>query len=316
MRTFEIDFGKRGRLKCNVQTNWEEILSLVLRCGTKQKREVTRRSGVRREHRENLETNLKGSLGLKGLATFESAIHASTSEAITFEEIREVKDTFVFEAPKRGRRTVLTYQQKQVFHFEFEDDRWYHKNRWTLRVEKWLERYHDDSKVIDYDPQCGGKQVTTGDIDGNLVFVPTKGNLSMSLDYQAKGNEVSFPALKALVSDSVDNLPHATGQIPGELLSPHLIFLSDQKTEHITGKFLESKEVVLGLPGHEAETLPLERGYTYEMIRERCLPQDERIVSVAGTPTVFVDLSQEKDLFENEIGGTQGIQFNMTKVGW
>jgi hypothetical protein len=220
MNTFVIVQDGRATLSCTIEDRWDEILLRPLACGQKFKREITRKVGVTREDREQLEASVKSSLGLEGLARLESHITATTGQTITFEEVTEVKDTMEVEAPKCGRYTLLVYQGSQLLHFEYNDPGWFHTTRWTLTVQKWLERFADESTRVVNDPKCGCDPTPDAGGHVQLAVIAVDRRFGMLTTSTLGPQGLNLLDLGATVP------PKGTASIPLASIPRHLRFLA------------------------------------------------------------------------------------------
>jgi hypothetical protein len=246
MPTFELAFPNKKKLTCTVEEMWVEIISRPLLCGQKFERTVTRRTGVSREHRENLEANIGASLGIKGLAKLESAIKTATSSTYTFEEMQEVTEKISIEAPVNGRYTLLTYQLKQIFRFEYVDT-WFGwaRDRWTLTVEKWLEKYLDQSQRVDYDPACGGKMTMPQKIvfrpEDQIVLALEGNKINVVAGVQEENDRVRLPTLNLAADANIKSVMTGNLRVDAENIPEHLRFLGNIQKRQITASIVPVK---------------------------------------------------------------------------
>jgi hypothetical protein len=145
-------------LSCAAWEEWRLIppSPLVLSCGSERTEKMTRRYGITRTERSELEATVSGSLGVKGIAGIESAIKSGMGTEISLEAGEETESTFRFTAPPNGRRIVLLYQLTHGLHMSFEDRRFWHRDAWERTLIAWLPPVFDASKVEPVHPSCGG----------------------------------------------------------------------------------------------------------------------------------------------------------------
>ena len=147
--------GGKANLAVAVRERWAEVFVRVIRCGASFKRSLKRRVGVEQSSREDLNSLVKGSLGIQGLAGLSSQIESKTSQQIRLEWSEESTEEYTFTAPKCGRLTVALYQFQRVLDLHFRDTHWFHDAQWSKTVECWMDRVHDDSSRILGDSACG-----------------------------------------------------------------------------------------------------------------------------------------------------------------
>ena len=142
-------------------TPWEEWLLIpkcpfTLRCGAKREIKLVKRSGIEKTERESFESTVGGSIGVKGIASIESALKTQVGEEIKFQIGTEVHDTFTFDSPARGGKIVRLYQKARRIHVKHDDQRYWHRAYNDFTVTQWLETIYDGSEAWDRDSQCDG----------------------------------------------------------------------------------------------------------------------------------------------------------------
>lgn len=235
---FVIEFhGGKARLSCTVVERWEELISRPLICGGKYEREFTQRIGITSIDREEMEATISGSLGLKGIAEFKSAIKGKTGRELQLEQAQETKETTKFTAPKCGRLILLIYQLKRLYQFSYQDTRFLHKDSWTKPpISQWIDRIHDASKRSENDPACGcDPKVVTG-IDGLLYLA--LGKISMLAGYKDNGHGIEIPSLNLSIPANEDQTLPSAVSIDRKAIPQHLVFLANEQADNLEGKLL------------------------------------------------------------------------------
>lgn len=221
-------------LHCVVEESPVQILSRPLLCGAELKRTITRRVGVSAEEREDLEASVSAGLGLKTIASFESAIKATTSNTYTFEESVEVTDEVTYKAPPNGRYDIELYQMKQIFSFTYTDliaGIWKRTREQT--VTKMLERWIDRSKRYSEDPACTGVQPDAQDAkppDGQVMVVVAGGKYVLFSDYTREGETVTLNSLDVQVGIPSGDIDAGMIELPADVLPAHARFFADVST--------------------------------------------------------------------------------------
>ncbi len=231
--------GDKATLSCAIKENWTEVIGLSLRCGTKYRRTVRQRFGVTRTDREDLDVSIKGSLGLQGIASLQTAIKARTGKEIRFDEMREIEQEFTFEAPQWGQLIVSVYQLRRVYEFGYEDNRWFSlwdKPSWTKTVTEWLERIHDGSKKFENDPECGCGGIPYSGNDGEVYL--DGGRISMRAGYRRTADGFAFPTLGVQFSGRIEDFAIAEGVVKRELVPTYLLFLADEVRPELRFRFV------------------------------------------------------------------------------
>lgn len=210
---------KKALIICTMEDSWEQVLSLQLKCGTEYNCEVSRKIGVIREHIECLEATLKGSLGFRGIGELESSIKAATTMSVKFEEMQEIKESFKFTAPEKGRYVCCFFQKKQIFDFKITEYRWFRDVPLHFKIERSLMEYRDDSRRCEYDPDCDETITLPPPPDGVIDLALKGGNLTVSAPYRISKGGVEFINLGLRADVDPTNLTFKRTRISSELLS-------------------------------------------------------------------------------------------------
>jgi hypothetical protein len=238
---FEVFFHNgKARLSCTIVERWEEEISRSIRCGAELKRTLTQREGITSIDREDLEANVTGSLGLKGLAEFKSEIRGKTGRELRLEVTQERSETFTIRAPDCGRFTALTYQLQRVYQLCYQDKRLWHRDSWTKTITEWTKRVHDASSRAKHDPACDCKEEEMRDVDtqgtqGTLYLA--LGHISMLVGYESRADSVYFPDLNASATTAeVESYLSKTLTVKREGIRPHVLFLAGEDQDSLTGR--------------------------------------------------------------------------------
>lgn len=216
-----------------VCTPWEEwrLVSpspFTLRCGNKRERKVTRKFGIEQTERESFESTLGSTLGTKGVASVESALKAQTGHEVKFSVGTEVDETFSFDSPACGYKTVRLYQIVRCVHLKYDDQRFWHRAALDQTVTQWLRPIYDGSTAEKYIPECNcdPKQHAIQLGDGVPARVEM-GIVAKLAGFFQKGGRLFF-------ADGTDDLArhfswrgNVTGRLSGSVLPDYLQFLAD-----------------------------------------------------------------------------------------
>jgi len=225
----------KAKFSCTIEENWEEILLRILSCGAEWSRTLIHRKGFERVAKQDLEAAVKATLGSLGLPQLGLAIKGSTGLELHFEEFHEVQETFKFDVPKCGRRTVLLYQLKRTFTFSYYDSRFFHKDSWTKRLIQWVDRIHDASKLTSNDPNCGCPDDPRPPLHG-LLYVDA-GNISLLTPYRVIPDGVLLPVIDARTSLGINQIADLVTILPTSVFPKYLLFLGGVSDNQLTVRF-------------------------------------------------------------------------------
>jgi hypothetical protein len=225
----------KARLHCTIEERWEDILIRPLVCGDKYKHLFRQRIGVTAIERTSLETVIKGSLGLKAIAEFETEIRRVTGQEIHFEEMRELEEESTFEAPKCGRYTLKLYQLKRYYTFYYEDSRIWHRDVWMKTITEWTNRIYNASVQIKNDPACGCKD--TEDNDDDALVLVDLGKIIMLVGCKISDSGLQLPSLSLSIDADIDLLESMGVTINSTLIPGYLLFLTDEHATELQGTF-------------------------------------------------------------------------------
>lgn len=148
--------GNKASLTCTPWEEWRLIAPspFTLRCGNKREQKITRRLGFEQTDRESFESTLGATLGEKGIASIESSLKAQTGHEVKFSIGTEVQETFSFDSPMCGYKSVRLYQKARCVHLKYDDQRFWHRAAIDLTVTQWLPSIYDASTAEQFSPEC------------------------------------------------------------------------------------------------------------------------------------------------------------------
>lgn len=206
----------------------------MLKCGNRRKAVLTRRCGITREQRENLEATVKGSIGLKGIAELKSEIAGKSGIRIEFDESTETSEKFVFSAPACGRLDLTSYQLQKVYRLQYDDRRLWHKDHWTRNILEWVDQLYDDSRKYNYDPDCRCPRKKESEMDGKIVL-EIEDKLAMNTPFSRTEGEFRLSELDLSLSEGQFNrMLRGDFEVNSDLLPPHLLFLAGIEGETVS----------------------------------------------------------------------------------
>src|SRR6185503_9341563 len=123
-----------------------------LQCGRPQRLELRRRRGVTADEHTSIESLVRGSLGLDGIAKLTSEIGSRTGHEVRFETCVEETGAFDLTAPRCGQQLIALFQLQDVYDFRLEDDRWFQGSGWSKTIRVWREEIYDMSPPPEPDP--------------------------------------------------------------------------------------------------------------------------------------------------------------------
>lgn len=226
----------KAELKCTISEGWGPLIVRTVKCGGKYVRTLKRSVGMVYTERDDLESLVSSSLGLKGIASLDAQISSKVGVELQLNRCEEVEDEFTFEAPKCGERLIALYQLKRNLDLRFRDDRLFHKKEWTMSTTYWVDRIHDNSYLIPEIPDCGCKDNQTEPGDGR-VYVDMW-NITMTTEFIEDKDKVRIPSLDVEVDKAALHLPL---QLQKSKLPEHLLFLAGNIPDTINAKFSLNK---------------------------------------------------------------------------
>lgn len=234
---FAVSFhGGKATLNCTVIERWDEEIRGILRCGNEHTYDVTNRYGVSVVEREELESTISGSLGIKGIAEFKSEIKGKVGRELKFEEGWEVKRGFKVGSPECARLSMLVYKFKRLFKFSFRDDRFWHKDSWDKTITEWSNHIYDMSEKNIYDPNCGCEPTPKREPGGKINLLLNK--MTMLLDYIHTDTGVEIANLNlAFPIENIQDLMFIDFTFDKAVIPDYLLFLAGETDNKLTGQF-------------------------------------------------------------------------------
>lgn len=216
--------GGKANLAVAVRERWTEVFVRVIRCGASFKRSLKRHVGVEQSSREDLNSLVKGSLGIQGLAGLSSQIESKTSQQIRLEWSEETTEEYTFTAPKCGRLTVALYQFQRLLDFHFTDTHWFHDAQWHKTVECWIDRVHDDSTRIVGDSACGCQPRPVEKTTRPILL--TVNNLTLVTGAEERNAETLLPEVGLTLSQYLSPAEKVSVRLLRHMLPEHSCFLA------------------------------------------------------------------------------------------
>jgi hypothetical protein len=146
------------RVACNVSEYWSNMdQDITVMCGATEESETERTVGISRKEYLSLETTLKGSLGVKGLASLGTELRERVGSEIEFNEATTRTTKHKIAAPTCGTCSYVFYQLIRIFEFKVPRTRpWPFKACVSTRtfIEK-TRNFAIREERIEFDPQCG-----------------------------------------------------------------------------------------------------------------------------------------------------------------
>ena len=230
----------KAELECTISEGWGQLIVHSLKCGAKYVRKLKRSIGMVYTEKDDLESLVSGSLGLKGIASLDAQISSKTGTELQLNRSEEIEDEFTFESPKCGERVIALYQFRRNINLKFRDNRLFHKKEWSMSTTYWADRIHDNSYMVSVIPECGCPSDNI-EPDNGKIFVDM-GNVTMTTDYIESGGSLKIPAFDLEIDKSA---LHKPVQFNRSKLPDYLQFLAGEIPEIVEAKFsLESVQIV------------------------------------------------------------------------
>lgn len=186
----------KAELQWVVHWYWDELVSCPLKCGQKYSKTLSRRSGISKTDREELEAAVKADLSVLGFAGLTTELTGTLGREITFEVEEAQEETFTWEAPPQGSLNVLWYQLVEKLSFDYRDFRFLRRGTWRKVVRRRLTRYYNGSRGTFTHPDCGPVG-PVGSAEGGPtgLLLADAGTVIFLLGYRADDKAVLFPGL-------------------------------------------------------------------------------------------------------------------------
>jgi hypothetical protein len=221
----------KAELECTISEGWGQLIVHSLKCGAKYVRKLKRSIGMVYTERNDLESLVSGSLGMKGIASLDAQISSKIGTELQLNRSEEIEDEFTFESPKCGERVIALYQFRRNIHLKYRDNRMFHKKEWSMSTTYWADRIHDNSYMISKIPECGCEDDTPAPDDDRIYI--DMGTVTMTTGFIDVGSRLKIPALDLEVDKSSLQKPVqlSRNKVPG-----YLVFLSGNFPEMVAAK--------------------------------------------------------------------------------
>lgn len=234
--SLSLDEGK-ATLACIVTLRWHELLVRTLKCGAKYTRKLTSKLGIEKTQREDLEAVVKGSLGFPGVGKFESAIQAKAGFEARLEYASELEETFEFDSPKCGIRTIMLYQLQWLYQLTFKGRRFFKDEEWERNFVCWSDRIHDGGRSIEFDSECGCEPPSPRpEPDGS--FYINLGRISLLSPFNEKEGYIYIPGVKARLTRDISRTSVSTVNLQRRMIPKHLLFLAREDADAFQARFV------------------------------------------------------------------------------
>lgn len=224
--TFQLNNGKTI-LDFIISEEWLliEPTPFTLKCNNKRELKLTQRFGFEKTDKEAFETNIGGTIGVKGIASIESSLKSSVGQEIKFQAGREVTDTFSFDSPECGFKVIKLYQKVRSIYVKYEDKRFWHRRAIEFPLTQWLKPVYDGSYRELYDPSCNCKQQKADVREGTPCRIIFPGFSKLAVFWNDTGQLEFAEGGKSLNEYFTVKSGKWTGEIPSTLLPKPLLFL-------------------------------------------------------------------------------------------
>ena len=277
--TIQLRGGKTD-LYWQVREYWDELASCPLKCGGEYSKAISRRSGIKRTDKEELEAAAKADLKVIGIAGLSTELTGRLGYEITFEVEEGEVDTLRWKAPDRGALTVLLYQLTQRITLHYRDRRLLGLESWTKHITRRLNRYHDGSRRFDSHPDCGGGDPGNG---GKGLIYADGQPVSFIMVYQLTEEGVQFPSHGFETPSTIQEVIGSVVRFAYEDLPPAIQFLLGPDRSDIRATLRPYTEQWLGETPADpaAETIQLKFMSIADMELGRAPESDDTAIRAA-----------------------------------
>ena len=148
----------------SVTEEWERVKARSIGCGEEINLSLKKKNGIKSTHKTELSSMVKGSIGQKGIAQFETQISEKIGIEISHEDYREEEESQPIKAPDCLRKHIIIYQLVHRHVFNIKDKRFFLFNNGEQKVE--LKEYLDEmwaSTPTVSDPECHCEDIKDND---------------------------------------------------------------------------------------------------------------------------------------------------------
>lgn len=229
----------QAQLICRISENWKQLLLHSIRCGNTYTHKLKRSIGITYTEKNDLESLLDGSLGVKGIASLDSQLSTKSGFELQLNRSEEVENEFHFTSPQCGEKIIALYQYQRTIDLDYRDNRPNRKIEWPMHLVYMVDRIHDRSSVIPEIPECGCKSDNPEKGDGKIDI--DMGNITMTADFVEYADYLKVPSLGLQINKSQDQ---NTIVFSSELLPDYLRFLRGDNGKIIHAEFNISPEKI------------------------------------------------------------------------
>ncbi|MDN3655391.1 hypothetical protein QWZ08_07135 [Ferruginibacter paludis] len=233
--SFNFELEKKVRISGKIFERWVQLLSRSIACGEDKKRIIEKKVGITKTEREDLESLLKGSVGVKGIASIESQIKAKTGIEVKFEYATTETEETTFKAPECGRKTLVVYQLVREYDITITDKRLFSFSKGQTRIllTEYTDNIHDKSLTTEIDPDCGCKDKSE-DVDDGILSLLVNNYYQLVTPYKIKLEKVTLKNLGVEVTlEDLGKMLVKNYQIQSSTLPDYIVFLGGIKSEQV-----------------------------------------------------------------------------------
>lgn len=238
LELYKIDLEVKGKVKVQgkVTERWLQIFSRSITCGDKVTRTIEKKVGITKTQREDLESLVKGSVGIEGIASIESELKAKIGYEISLETVVNEKEEKEFEAPKCGRRTLIVYQLIREYDLTITEKRFFSFSQGVSKIHltEYTDNYYDESLTTFNDSNCGCKN-QPDDSDDGLFSILLNSKYNMLSAYKELKEKILVKNLNLELSEQdLGKLLLGKLQVNSSVIPDYIRFLADVKEDYCT----------------------------------------------------------------------------------
>lgn len=233
----ELDFNlnDKTQIKGKVYEKWVQKIGRSVACGAEEKRVIKRELGIEKTQREDLESLVKGSIGIKGIASMEAQITAKIGTEVTLKHLTSVEEEKRFAAPECGRITICVYQLVREYDLTITNNSSFSfsKKPKTIQITEHTDNFYDETVRTDSDLDCGCKKTDEPEDDG-LLSLMIKDNYQLVAVYKQMPEGVLLKSINLFLSVSdLGKMVLGKHTINASVLPKHILFFSGIKEETV-----------------------------------------------------------------------------------